>query len=145
MKSWTNRPEQEKTQPRNRISRQLREDNRHLREQIDYLPRKLFSPKSEKNRECDGQISIFDEAEKESVITAAAEGGKITIKYERIRKPKATHDETMGDLPEMERTVVLPEGRKPCAICGAGLEWMSREFVRDLSVLSDSNNILMEL
>ena len=113
------------------LIRQLTEDNRHLHEQVDYLTRKLFAPKSEKNRECDGQLSMFDEAEKESDLTATTEGGKITVKYDRIRKPKATHDETMGDLPELERTVDLPEDRMHCTICGTKLEWMGREFVRD--------------
>lgn len=56
------------------LIRQLTEDNRHLHEQVDYLTRKLFAPKSEKNRECDGQLSMFDEAEKESDLTATTEG-----------------------------------------------------------------------
>ena len=41
----------------------LRQDNRNLMEQIDYLTKKLFGTSSEKSKDIEGQLNLFDEAE----------------------------------------------------------------------------------
>ena len=38
----------------------LRQDNRNLMEQIDYLPKKLFGTSSEKSKDIEGQLNLFD-------------------------------------------------------------------------------------
>ena len=107
-------------------------DNEILREQNAYLTKQLFSPRSEKRGDIPGQLAFFDEVESESELMASPDGsGMVTVTYRRERRPKATHDETMRDLPEVERTIDLPDDRKTCAICGAGLACIGREFVRD--------------
>ena len=41
----------------------LRQDNKNLMEQIDYLTKKLFGTSSEKSKDIEGQLCLFDEAE----------------------------------------------------------------------------------
>ena len=40
----------------------LRQDNKNLMEQIDYLTKKLFGTSSEKSKDIEGQLCLFDEA-----------------------------------------------------------------------------------
>ena len=56
----------------------------------------------------------------------------ITVKeHKRKRKPKASHDELMDKLPEVERTIQLSDEERVCGICGEKLVPIGREFVRD--------------
>ena len=111
MKSWTNRPEQENTASEPDFT--AAEGGQQAPAWADRLPPGSFFAEEREEPECDGQISISDEAEKESVITAAAEGGKITINMNASGSRRPRNDETMGDLPEMERTVVLLKAGSP--------------------------------
>ena len=49
----------------------LQQENENLREQNAYLTKQLFAPKSEKTKQIEGQLSLFDEAEKEADVEAS--------------------------------------------------------------------------
>ena len=119
---------------------QLRRDNENLREQVSYLTRQLFAPKSEKgNYYVDGdQLRIDLDTGEFSFgsVPSGKDSGKdsetITVKeHKRVRKPKASHDELMDKLPEVERTIQLSDEERVCGICGEKLVPIGREFVRD--------------
>lgn len=107
----------------------LQLENENLREQNAYLTKQLFAPKSEKTKQIEGQLSLFDEAEKEADVEASAKGDTITVTYKRKRK--STHQELMGNLEEKERFVDLPDAEKICPKCGTPMECIGKEFVRD--------------
>ena len=93
---------------------QLRKDNENLREQNSYLTRQLFAPKSEKGnyRADDNQLRIDPDTGGFSFGFVPPEKDRemITVKeHKRKRKPKASHDELMDKLPEVERTIQLSD------------------------------------
>ena len=115
---------------------QLRKDNENLREQNSYLTRQLFAPKSEKGnyRADDNQLRIDPDTGGFSFGFVPPEKDRemITVKeHIRKRKPKASHDELMDKLPEVERTIQLSDEERVCGICGEKLVPIGREFVRD--------------
>ena len=115
---------------------QLRKDNENLREQNSYLTRQLFAPKSEKGnyRADDNQLRIDPDTGGFSFGFVPPEKDRemITVKeHKRKRKPKASHDELMDKLPEVERTIQLSDEERVCGVCGEKLVPIGREFVRD--------------
>ena len=119
---------------------QLRKDNENLREQNAYLTRQLFAPKSERGNYSpdEDQLRIDPDTEGFSFgsVPSKSELKKdsemITVKeHKRERKSKATHDELMDKLPEVERTIQLSDEERVCSICGENLVPIGREFVRD--------------
>lgn len=78
-----------------------------LKEQLEYMKRKLFGRSSEKHAtETVGQMTLFDEPEKyETEIPPMAE---IAVKS-HIRKPKATFEEKTKNLPVERIEVPLAE------------------------------------
>lgn len=101
---------------------------RLLNEQLDYMKRKLFGRFSEKHAaETDGQLTLFDEPEKEEpVILTAAE---ISVKS-HARKPKAAFEEKTKHLPVERIEIPLPEDEQFCPVCGTPLEVIGKEVVR---------------
>lgn len=99
-----------------------------LNEQLEYMKRKLFGRSSEKHAaEIDGQLTLFDEPEKEEpAILPAAE---IPVKS-HVRKPKATFEEKTKNLPVERIEVPLPEEDQFCPVCGTHLEVIGKEVVR---------------
>ena len=99
-----------------------------LNEQLEYMKRKLFGRSSEKHAaETDGQLTLFDEPEKEEpAILPAAE---IPVKS-HVRKPKATFEEKTKNLPVERIEVPLPEEDQFCSVCGTHLEVIGKEVVR---------------
>ena len=99
-----------------------------LREQIDFLTKKLFGTSSEKrNSQIEGQLSLFNEAEAEQ-DSGVLEGQLIR---EHTRKKKATNEEKFKDIPSVREVIELPEEERICAICGTHLEIIGYEHIRD--------------
>ena len=99
-----------------------------LREQIDYLTKKLFGRSSEKSTGIPGQMSFFDEAETEA-DTSQPEP-ELTVVKEHTRKAKATHKELFKGIKAEEIEIPLPEDEQICPECGTKLEVIGREFAR---------------
>ena len=62
----------------------------NLREQIEYLTHKLFGTSSEKSKNIEGQLSLFNEAEQETqALDKEEEAATVTVK-EHTRQAKRT-------------------------------------------------------
>lgn len=100
-----------------------------MNEKIDYLTKKLFGTSSEKSKNVEGQLSLFDEAEQEAGACGEPEDGETVVK-EHTRKAKGTHAELFRGVPAKDEVIALSEDQKHCADCGAEMEVIGREFVR---------------
>jgi transposase len=111
----------------------LVQQNRNLQEQVEYLTKLLYAPKSEKSKDIPGQECMFNEAEKEADIEVkdSGNGREQTVTFKAHRKPKAAHEETFAGLPVEDREVDLPDTERHCPHCGEELTYIGREFVRD--------------
>ena len=115
---------------------QLQTENDRLKSQIDRLEHNLsvvsklsFGSKSEKTEYLgDGQLSLFNEAEKESDGKDPAKEKRTVVK-EHTRKPKRTREELSENLPAEEVVVSLPEEERRCDKCGAEMELVGKEYV----------------
>ena len=101
-----------------------------LREQIEYLTHKLFGTSSEKSKNIEGQLSLFNEAEQETqAFDKEEEAATVTVK-EHTRQAKRTHDEIFKGVPSRDELIPLSEDQKHCADCGTEMEVIGKEFVR---------------
>lgn len=104
-----------------------RAEKKILQEKIDYLTKKLFGTSSEKCKDIEGQINLFDEAEQEATVDLDVP--VITVP-EHKRKRKSTHAELFKGVPSRDEVIPLPEDQRSCIECGATLESIGKEFVR---------------
>ena len=95
--------------------------------QLDYLTKKLFGTSSEKMKDVEGQLNLFDEAEQEADIDLKAPVIKVP---EHTRKKKRTLEELFKEVPSRDEIISLPEDERVCDECGAALEPIGKEFVR---------------
>ena len=100
-----------------------------MNEKIDYLTKKLFGTSSEKSKNVEGQLSLFDEAEQEAGAYEEPEAEGTVVK-EHTRKAKGTHAELFKGVPVKDEVIPLSEEQKHCGDCGAEMEVIGREFVR---------------
>ena len=114
----------------------LQSENERLKSKLDHMEHQLsvvsklsFGPKSEKTEYlAEGQLSLFNEAEKESDGKDPANEKKTVVK-EHTRKPKRTREELSENLPVEEVVVSLPEEARKCDKCGAEMELVGKEYV----------------
>jgi len=103
-----------------------------LREQIEYLTKKLFGASSEKRTDLiDGQLDLFDEAEQcntDSATQIVPE--QETIVREHTRKPKTTLEEKLKGIPVKKVRIPLSEEESICPYCNTPLEVLGEEVVR---------------
>lgn len=107
----------------------LRQDNKNLMEQIDYLTKKLFGTSSEKSKDIEGQLCLFDEAEQAADPQETEESTAVTVP-EHQRKARRTHEELFKGIPSRDEVLELPEAEQLCPVCGSRLEAIGKEFVR---------------
>ena len=101
-----------------------------LRQQIEYLAKKLFGTSSEKRKDIEGQLNLFDEAEQEADPSWKTElADDITIP-EHKRKARRTHAELFKNVPSCDEIISLPEEERNCPTCGTQMECIGKEFVR---------------
>lgn len=100
-----------------------------MSEKIDYLTKKLFGTSSEKSKNVEGQMSLFDEAEQEAAACGEQEAEETVVK-EHTRKAKGTYAEFFSGVPVKDEVIPLSEEQKRCTDCGAEMEVIGREFVR---------------
>lgn len=108
---------------------ELCQDNRNLMEQIDYLTKKLFGTSSEKSKDIEGQLNLFDEAEQEADLQDTEKSSVVTVP-EHQRKARRTHEEMFKGIPSRDEIRELPEAEQLCSVCGTKLEAIGKEFVR---------------
>lgn len=105
-------------------------------EEIALLKKKLFAPRSEKNKQTEGQMSladfgVFNEAEQEATVSVREKEDGTVVVQEHTRKKRATHEEIMKTLPERERIIDLEEDARNCPNCDGPLTYVGKEFLRD--------------
>jgi uncharacterized coiled-coil protein SlyX len=97
-----------------------------LQEKIDYLTKKLFGTSSEKTKNLEGQLSLFDEAEQEARPQEEPAADAVTVK-EHTRKAKRTSEELFKGIPTEDVVIPLSEDQKNCQDCGAPLLVLGKE------------------
>lgn len=109
----------------------LEEEVDDLRQQLDAYKKLIYGQKSEKTEvvlENGEQLSMFNEAEAEE-SRKEREAEQPVVVPEHTRKPKRTHDEMLAELPAEE--VIHRVEECACKKCGAEMETIGKEFVRD--------------
>ena len=111
---------------------ELNSDSKILREQVDYLTKKLFGTKSEKTAALTGQTVIegiefnqFDEAE----VEANPEEIEPVITKKKTRKGYS-REKALINLPEEDRVYTLSEEDKICKIDGDKLRYAGKKYMR---------------
>ena len=105
-------------------------EKENLRQQIEYLTKKLFGTSSEKRKDIDGQLSLFDEAEQEADPTWEQELPDDITVPEHKRKARRTHADLFKNVPSCDEIISLPEEERNCPTCGTQMECIGKEFVR---------------
>lgn len=109
----------------------LQTERDNLKEQVDYLTKKLFGKSSERGFDFPGQYNFFNELEAETVDpTEDDDTDNETESQPRKRKPKRTKEDIFKGIPVKKEYLDIPEDQRVCDNCGAPLEYIGEEFVR---------------
>ena len=111
---------------------ELQTERDNLKEQVDYLTKKLFGKSSEKRMDIPGQLCLFNEAELEQDPKAfeEEESESRIEKPVKSRKSKTTMREKFSGLPVEKIEVDLSDDEKYCPDCGTPLERIGVEFLK---------------
>ena len=112
----------------------LCQERDNLKEQMDYLTKRLFGASSEKGK-CDipGQLDLFNEAETAEDPVAALSEEALPSWEEpeaKPRKKRAANEERLKGLPVEQVFLDVPEEERICGVCGTLMETIGTEFVR---------------
>ncbi len=112
---------------------ELQNERDVLKEQVDYLTKKLFGKKSEHGFDFPGQYNLFNELEVEAE-QAPEESDPDQDEAEqnppKKRKPRATNEERFKGMPVKKEYLDIPEDERFCSSCGTPLVYVGEEFVR---------------
>ena len=112
---------------------EMNSDSKILREQIDYLTRRLFGSKSEKTSAITGQIVMdeiidygqFNEAEVE------ANPSEIEPILKKTRTKKGySREKALLYLPNEDKVYTLPEEDQVCPVDGDKLSRVGKKYIR---------------
>ena len=113
----------------------LETENGNLMELLKLSKKKMFGSSAEKIANEYGQISFFNEAEKErTVLTPEPEIEEVVIP-KHTRKKKRSYDEIYKDLPVEEVIYDITEKDKTCDKCGERLEFLKYETRREIKLI----------
>lgn len=107
---------------------ELLNEIRLLREQVEYLTKKLFGSHSEKTEARIGQLSLFDEAEVEADPNAVEPIIEEVIT--KIKKRKGLKEDKLKDFPHEKIVHDIDDDQKICSYCGKELSCIGESFVR---------------
>ena len=113
----------------------LKAENNNLMELLKLSKKKLFGSSAEKVAEEYGQISLFNEAEKERTVLTPEPRIEEIIIPKHTRKKKRSYDEIYKDLPVEEVIYDIPEEDKTCNICGEQLSFLKYETRREIKMI----------
>ena len=107
---------------------ELRRERDTLKEQVDFLTKKLFGKSSEKRTlDIPEQLNLFNEAEQEQGPEPPAE---TIVVAEHTRKKKSSHADTFKGMKVNKVLIPLPDEEKVCPVCGTQMERIGEEYVR---------------
>ena len=111
---------------------ELEQQIRLLKEQVDFLTRKLYGTKSEKTSVLDieGQMSLFNETEYFADPNAKEPELVEVEKYLRKRKYTGQREELIKGLPHSKALHTIDESEQVCEKCGSSMVKAGEEFVR---------------
>ena len=112
--------------------KELEQQIRLLKEQVDFLTRKLYGTKSEKTStlEIEGQMSLFNEIES-SADPDAPEPDLVEVeKHLRKRKYAGQREELVKNIPHSKVLHTMDEREQICEKCGSTMVKVGEEFVR---------------
>ena len=103
-----------------------------LKEQNDYLTKKLFGKSSEKNSwDMDGQLNLFNEAEQEQDISLLEEEQEETKTVTfTVKKDRSADKDRYAGLPVEKKYLDVPEEERFCPDCESPLLEIGDTFVR---------------
>ena len=108
------------------------EQNEALRQQVEYLTKKLFGTSSEKRaHDSEGQISLFDEAEQEANPAEAEPELPDAASLTGTRKPRSRKTEMIRGIRVEEVVEPLPEAEKTCGVCGTKMQPGGKKYLYD--------------
>lgn len=105
-------------------------EKENLRQQIEYLTKKLLGASSEKRKDIEGQLDLFDEAGQEAGPAWKPELPDDITVPEHKRKARRTHAVLFKNVPSCGEIISLPEAERNCPTCGTQMECIGKEFVR---------------
>ena len=111
---------------------ELEQQIRLLKEQVDFLTRKLYGTKSEKisTLEIEGQMSLFNEIETCADPDAHQPDLVEVEKHLRKRKYAGQREELVKNLPHSKVLHTIDESEQICDNCGSTMVKVGEEFVR---------------
>ena len=112
--------------------KELEQQVRLLKEQVDFLTRKLYGTKSEKTSalETEGQMSLFNEMES-CADPDAHEPDLVEVeKHLRKRKYAGQREKLIKDIPRSKVLHTIDEREQICERCGGTMVKVGEEFVR---------------
>ena len=96
---------------------EIQKENKNLKEENEYLKRKLFGTKSETSKSLGfEQLSLFDEAEAEA-NPDEEQFILEEVKFNKKKKYKGQLDDKLSKLPHIEVIMTLPESELVCPVC----------------------------
>ena len=101
-----------------------------LKEQIDYLTKKLFGSSSERRHDMiDGQLGLFDEAEQYASEEADIPEQETIVKT-HTRRAKTKLEDKLKGIPLEQVRIELSEDERICPYCNTSLEVIGEEVAR---------------
>lgn len=109
----------------------LLQEIQSLKEQNEYLIKKLFGKSSEKhNWDIEGQMYLFNEFEKEQDLSLLEQEEETKTVSFTVRKCRSQKEDRYAGLPTVKRFLDIPEEERFCSACGTELEEIGSTFVR---------------
>lgn len=112
--------------------KELKQQIRLLKEQVDFLTRKLYGTKSEKTSvlQIEGQMSLFNEAESCAAPDAPEPGLTEVEAHLRKKKYAGQREKLVQNIPHSKVLHTIDESEQICEKCGNTMVRVGEEFVR---------------
>jgi len=116
----------------NALNTQVTQERDNLKEQVDYLTKKLFGTSSEKrSHDIPGQLEMFNEAEQlQDPVLAKEEDAEAAAPVPKKRRSRATDEERYKGIRVEKVYLDVPDDQKTCSVCGTQMKAIGTEFVR---------------
>ena len=115
--------------------KELKNENKNLIELLKLSKKKMFGASAEKVAQAYGQISFFNEAEKERTVLEPEPKLEEIVIPKHTRKKKRKLEDIYKDLPVEEVIYDITEEEKTCKKCGEQLDFLKYETRREIKMI----------